>query len=84
MNFPVVKLVEIFSPDDWEAFAEEYASSVAGYEQVVRFTGPGDMGRDIVGFASTKFFDGPWDNYQCKRYGDKLKPSDIWVELGKT
>ena len=20
MNFPVVKLIEIFSPDDWEAF----------------------------------------------------------------
>jgi len=83
MNFPVVKLVEIFSPDDWEGFAEEYASSVSGYEKVVRFTGSGDMGRDIVGFASSDYFDGPWDNYQCKRYGDSLTPSDIWVELGK-
>ena len=26
---------------------------------------------------------GAWDNYQCKHYGDSLKPSDIWVELGK-
>lgn len=83
INFPVVKLVEILSHEDWEAFTEEYASSVTEYHQAMRFTGPGDMGRDIVGFVTDKFFDGPWDNYQCKRYGDKLTPSDVWVELGK-
>jgi len=26
---------------------------------------------------------GEWDNYQCKRYGEKLTPGEIWVELGK-
>jgi hypothetical protein len=84
MNFPAVKLVEIFSPDDWEGFTEEYVGSVVpAYKKTMRFTGPGDMGRDVVGFRSDKSFDGPWDNYQCKRYGHKLQPGDIWVELGK-
>jgi hypothetical protein len=83
-NFPAVKLVEIFSPDDWEGFTEEYVGSVVpAYKKTMRFTGPGDMGRDVVGFLSDKSFDGPWDNYQCKRYGHKLQPGDIWVELGK-
>jgi hypothetical protein len=84
MNFPAVKLVEIFSPDDWEGFTEEYVSAVPGYvEPPIRFTGPGDMGRDIVAFTSPDQFNGPWDNYQCKRYGKQLTASDIWVELGK-
>jgi hypothetical protein len=84
MNFPAVKLVEIFSPDDWEGFAEEFVGSVVpAYKKMMRFTGPGDMGRDVVGFLSDKSFDGLWDNYQCKRYGHKLTPADIWVELGK-
>jgi len=83
-NFPAVKLVQIFSPDDWEGFTEEYVASVKPpYEKAVRFTGPGDMGRDVVGFGSDKYFEGPWDNYQCKRYGGALVPSDIWIELGK-
>ncbi len=44
-NFPAVKLVQIFSPDDWEGFTEEYVASVTPrYKLTVRFTGPGDMG----------------------------------------
>ena len=83
-NFPAIKLVEIFSPDDWEGFTEEYVGSVTpAYKKTIRFTGSGDMGRDVVGFSSDKYFDGPWDNYQCKRYGDALIPSDVWVEIGK-
>jgi hypothetical protein len=84
LNFPAVKLVEIFSPDDWEGFTEEYVASVVPpYTKTVRFTGPGDMGRDIVGFRSGEYFQGLWDNYQCKRYGEKLVASDIWIEVGK-
>lgn len=83
-NFPAVKLVEIFSPDDWEGFTEEYVASVVPkYHSTMRFSGPGDMGRDVIGFLSDKLFEGPWDNFQCKRYGDKLGPSDVWLELGK-
>ena len=83
-NFPAVKLVEIFSPEDWEGFTEEFVGSIVPpYKKTLRFTGPGDMGRDVVGFMSDKYFEGAWDNYQCKRYGAALVPSDIWIELGK-
>jgi hypothetical protein len=45
--------------------------------------GAGDFGVDIAGFKSKDGFQGPWDNYQCKRYAQPLRPSDIWVEIGK-
>ena len=51
------------------------------YSSVERYGGPGDMGIDIAGFI-----DGPdndWDNYQCKHYDHALRPTDVWVELGK-
>lgn len=84
MNFPLLKLVQIFSADDWEGFTEEWATCLEpAYTKVMRFSGPGDRGCDVVGFASDKYFEGPWDNYQCKHYGDSLKPHNIWVELGK-
>jgi hypothetical protein len=37
------------------------------------------MGRDVIAFRH----DGGWVNYQCKHYVRPLRPSDIWVELGK-
>jgi hypothetical protein len=83
MNFPVAKLIELLEPGQWEEFTEEWAHSLKQYVEVERWSGPGDKGRDIIGFSSDKKFDGPWDNYQCKRYALKLAPSDIWVELGK-
>ena len=74
----------IFSPDEWESFIEEWASSLKGvYAKVRRFAGAGDQGIDVVGFVSDTGWEGGWDNYQCKRYGHPLYPSDIWVEIGK-
>jgi hypothetical protein len=82
MNFPVAKLIEIFEPSHWEEFTEEWAVSLEpGYKEVIRWSGPGDMGLDVIGFKTDKKFDGAWDNYQCKRYVLQLQPSDIWVEL---
>jgi hypothetical protein len=84
MNFPIAKLIEIFEPAQWEDFTEEWAHSLKpAYKLVTRWTGAGDMGLDIFCFSSNNGFDGPWDNYQCKRYAQKLTPTDIWVELGK-
>ena len=80
---PKTKLIELFSPDDWEGFTEEWASSLASYSKVVRFAGAGDKGLDIVGFLKGSVFTGGWDNYQCKHYDNPLTPSDIWVEIGK-
>jgi len=46
-GLPIAKTlrVQVFSPDDWELFTEEYASSLqASYAKVRRFGGSGDMG----------------------------------------
>src|SRR5258708_18362646 len=84
MAFPVADLIQTFKPEVWEDFTEEWAhSQEKKYKQVIRYTGAGDMGLDILCFSSDELFDGPWDNIQCKRYACELKPSQIWVELGK-
>jgi hypothetical protein len=83
MNFPVAKLIELLEPGQWEEFTEEWATSIKSYKDVERWSGPGDMGRDIVAFTTDQKYDGPWDNYQCKRYAMKLQPHNVWVEFGK-
>lgn len=76
--------VRLFSPDEWEELIEEWGTSIfPKYHKVRRFGGAGDLGVDVAGFASDAGLNGPWDNYQCKRYGHPLRPTDIWVEIGK-
>lgn len=76
--------VKFFSPEEWETFTEEWASSLKDkYAHIRRFGGSGDMGVDVAGFCSDQRFKGIWDNFQCKRYDHPLRPSDIWVEIGK-
>lgn len=81
---PKTRRIELFSPDEWEEFTEEWASILEdSYHQVSRFGGAGDQGLDVVGFISDGTFDGGWDNYQCKHYDGPLAPSDVWLEIGK-
>jgi hypothetical protein len=81
---PKPNRVANFSPEEWESFTEEWASSLKNsYTSVRRSGGSGDQGIDIVGFITDTMWDGGWDNYQCKRYNNPLCPSDIWVEMGK-
>ncbi|HHD7473746.1 TPA: ABC-three component system protein [Klebsiella oxytoca] len=85
-GLPIPKTVRVkfFSPDEWESFTEEWASHLKNeYITARRFGGSGDLGIDIAGFCSDEGFQGQWDNYQCKRYDHPLRPSDIWVEIGK-
>lgn len=63
--------------DDWVATMREL------YPDSDRFSGPGDMGRDIVGYRSTVRFDGPWDNYQCKQLKRPLGEPEMLRELAK-
>lgn len=83
LPIPKAARVQIFSPNDWEGFTEEWASSLKGYTLVRRFAGSGDMGLDVVGFTHADGFRAPWDNYQCKRYDHPLRPADIHVEIAK-
>lgn len=85
LPIPKVTRVKIFSPDDFEGFVDEWANSLEKdiYVKVRRFAGSGDMGIDIAGFITDKGFANAWDNYQCKRYAHPLRPSDIFMEIGK-
>ena len=84
MNFPAAKLIELFEPEQWEDFTEEWAhTQEKTYQEVIRYTGAGDMGLDILCFRTRNQFEGAWDNVQCKRYACKLQPAQVWVELGK-
>ncbi len=84
LPLPKPTRVRSFSPLEWEEFIEEWATSLGNaYFQVRRFGGAGDMGVDIAGFTDKSLFKGVWDNHQCKHYDHPLRPSDIWVELGK-
>jgi hypothetical protein len=84
MAFPVADLIQTFKPEVWEDFTEEWAhSQEKKYKEIVRYTGAGDMGLDVLCFHTTDQFNGPWDCVQCKRYAGELMPSQVWIELGK-
>jgi hypothetical protein len=84
MAFPVADLIQTFKPEVWEDFTEEWAhSQEKKYKEIIRYTGAGDMGLDVLCFHTKDQFNGPWDNVQCKRYACELMPSQVWIELGK-
>lgn len=81
-QIPAIDRIRLFSDKQWESFVLEWADSLREqYTRVDRCGGAGDMGRDII--AIVKDDNDEWDNYQCKHYKDPLKPTDIWLELGK-
>jgi hypothetical protein len=77
--------VKCFSPDEWEAFVEEWASAgiTDSYELIRRHSGSGDMGIDVAGYVDNHGLFGVWDNFQCKRYASSLSLSTVLVEFGK-
>lgn len=69
-------------PGEWEDFVREWVESLKNeYHDVQRLGGSGDQGRDVIGYLTDK--PDPWDNYQCKHYGNALTSSDVVLELGK-
>lgn len=75
-------LIRLYSADEWEEFIEEWVDSLEDeYAEVQRLGGAGDMGRDVVAYVDEEGT--TWDNYQCKHYGNRLMPTDVWAELGK-
>jgi hypothetical protein len=79
---PPIDRIKLFNSTQWEEFILEWVDSLrTDYGQVDRWGGAGDMGVDVVATDATTA--SSWDNYQCKHYKDPLRPSDIWVELGK-
>lgn len=73
-----------FAPDQLEFVVAHWLNDAQApkYARVEVFAGPGDKGRDVVGYPSATEND-PWDNFQCKRYKKALQPSDVLEEVGK-
>ena len=70
--------------ENLERFVRDWiAQKKSRYVEVQRFSGSGDLGRDVVGFRTASRHEGPWDNYQCKQYGTLLPVSTALLELGK-
>ena len=74
-----------YSPNEWEGFVEEwvYYCLKMNYQHVQLFSGSGDMGIDVAGFADNNRLEGIWDNFQCKHYDHAIAPTDVWAEFGK-
>lgn len=67
-----------------EQFVRDWAAVMTQkYVEVQRFSGAGDMGRDVVGFLTKARHQGEWHNYQCKQYGRTLQTAPALQELGK-
>jgi ABC-3C protein len=63
---------------DWVALKKN------DYFEVKPYSGPQDLGRDVVGFLTKKRHEGPWHNYQCKQYTRRRLPlGNGLAELGK-
>jgi hypothetical protein len=83
---PPVRLLQVMSPEDWEAFTEEwltYHKNKGSYHSIKRYSGPRDLGLDLVAFTSVEGFAKPWDSFQCKHYKHALEPNDVMGEVGK-
>jgi hypothetical protein len=84
---PVAPLqrLTLYGDDELEETVQEWLqfSRPPRYARVQRAPGAGDMGRDVIGYDSEDVSTSPADVYQCKAYGQRLRPSDVWVEFGK-
>jgi hypothetical protein len=83
INYQYRRQILALDDDQLEEFVRQWALKKTEYVEVERFTGTGDMGRDVVGFLSSQRHEGPWHNYQCKQYGRTLPTETGIAELGK-
>lgn len=79
------KLLYNLSDDELERFVTDWVASklatyTGGHE---RFSGPGDLGRDVVGYCTPQRLDGAWHNYQCKQLKHPLGKPDFYREIAK-
>jgi hypothetical protein len=69
---------------DLEMFVDQWmGSKTANYFASERFSGTGDLGRDVVGYCTDKKLAGAWHNFQCKQLSQKLGEAAALLELGK-
>jgi hypothetical protein len=82
-SIPPERLILGLPDEELEKFTRAWVELRKGYVLVQRFTGAGDMGRDVVGYLTQKRHEGPWHNYQCKQYGRAIPLNVGLLEIGK-
>ena len=86
MNMSYRRQVLALTDTELESFVRAWTSQKvqdSQYESCQNFAGPGDMGRDVVGFLSQHKHEGDWHNYQCKQYGSNLPTDKAILDIGK-
>lgn len=56
---------------------------IKDYHSRQRWSGPGDLGRDVVGYVTAARHEGEWDNFQCKQLSTRLTEPASLLELAK-
>ena len=77
------RLILIMDDNELEQFCRQWVTALPGYNEVQLMAGPGDKGRDVVGFLTSHRHDGEWDNYQCKQYRQPLGLGEGLLAVGK-
>jgi hypothetical protein len=73
---PPAARVHLMDDKQFELFVQSWMGQIAPrYFGVDCFGGPGDMGRDVIGWTTDKKCLGPWDNVQCKHLIRSLSPA---------
>jgi hypothetical protein len=81
---PPIARVQLMDDQAFEALVRAWMARLTNrYMGVERFGGPGDMGRDVIGWETDSKCLGIWDNIQCKHLQRALGPANLWPELGK-
>ncbi|MFE5844273.1 ABC-three component system protein [Streptomyces niveus] len=88
MQFPYMpspkKIVFGYDPDEFEEFVKEWVPALNPlYVRVERQGGSGDHGIDVAAYRTPQGLEGPWDNYQCKRYKSALNWGTASAEMRK-
>jgi len=77
------RLILQLPDDELEKFVRQWVKHLEVYVEVQLFANPGDMGRDVVGYHTSKRHEGNWDNFQCKQYGGTLPTATGVLDVGK-
>lgn len=81
-NYP--GLISVLTATQLEDFVDDWLHQrCKEYHSHERWSGTGDLGRDVTGYVTDRRMDGPWDNFQCKQLSSKLSEKALFVELGK-
>jgi len=78
------RLILALTDEELESFTQDWISSKKkSFYEITSFSGPSDMGRDVVAFISSQKHEGAWYNYQCKQYKNNLPTNTALLEIGK-